>query len=485
MTKVDDFRMAAEKLRAYTKQNYDDRGNVTKKQDEQDAKIMSDTNNWCFVHITRYKPRFDKNGNFILTCHAMVDGGKTARNTVHGALNHIVENHGDDDWSDCPYVIFARYNDIVAKNGDPVGIDLIDTYFSVDVDTGLVLPKDSAYYIHPSSVDDTELYRIGQNEATYKAYDFTDEEIKTILSKVSAKEREKYDKYMSGDLEKWEIADALKSDKRIEQFYEQAKAKGPENEKAFLRGLMTDKRDSILSKFLRDFVTRAVMNKKGFEYVDKAQERSMENSLVADAIRDVAISKNIDTGFDAHARSVYGIDGLQKKFVEFGYSIEKVIHETSMDKLFDWLLNDVMYNGGAFYRAVVRNDFQNLDNYKENYEEYFQKFKEIHKDYFENNVSMLEKYGYMDREVQKCDTIDECDPKFSKALDRQILIMTKKLRDWRKKMEPNQRFQKLVKKLEDWESGRFEDIDTFMKPSIDVNIDGIKFAVSRLSGRGD
>lgn len=448
MTKIEEFKAAIEKLHARVG------GNVTEEQDEKDAQIMSNPDNWCFVHATRYKPSYDKDGNIVIPSTAMATGD-IARNTVHGALNHVVESHKDSSWDDCPYVVFAPYNALVARNGDPVGLVLIDTYFSTDIDTGLVFPKESTYIVHPSDINDTELYTIGEHEAVYKSTDYTDEETKTILSFLSRKKRAEYDRLMAGDLEKYEMYKVLETDTRAKQMYEMAKDK-----KAFLRGVMADKRDEILASFLRDFVTRKAMETKGFNYVEDALARTNDDKKVAKAVKDIAISKQTDAAGDSHARSFYGVDGIQGEFSGFKGVCDNIRSETNMDDLFAYLLDKPF-----FFRAVAYNDFQYLDNYYSSYEQKFERHKIIKKGELRSQEK-IDNYRGIYNSLQ-CENIEQFDPNLAKALKRQIEVLTQKLRDWRKVMEQNPKFQKLVKKLQDYDNGNYEDYEQFMKPSIE------------------
>ena len=477
MTKSEQFRLAIEKLKAGTKREYDSNGklSITEEQDQKDAQIMSDTNNWCCVHVTEYMPLQDKDGNIVVPSAAMGTNGEIARNTVHVTLNHLVENHDGGDWDQKPYVIFARYNDIVAKNGEPVGMDLIDTYFSTDIDRGLVLPKESAYFVHPGDSNATELYKIGEHDATYKTSNFTDEEVEMILSMATPKDRQDYDRFKNGEFERYEIETTL----QLREEYRQAVAQGPESRKNFLIKLGATRCNAKLSGILRDFVARSAMQKHGFQYIDDAQNRSVTGKLVDKAVEDVAISKQIDTGFDAHARSAYGIAGLQIHSEKFrAIKVNAVVSETNMDKLFTLLINPDYRD---VYQAVIKNDFQDLEEQYDLYEQAFQDFKTLHFEEFAEDEQKRDRYGYMGHSVQKYKTIEEFDPKLAKTLKRQVSVLCDKLRVWRKKMEHEPRFQKLLKKCDDWEHGNYEDWKAFMKQSIEV--DGMVAQVMQSVGR--
>ena len=485
MSEIEKFKMAIESLLAKIESG------LTENQDKKEAEIMADLNNWCCVHTTRYKPIQDKDGNLVIPSTAMAVGGKGeggGRNTVHFTLNHVVENHKDGNWDETPYVIFARYNDVVKENGEPVGICLVDTYFSTDIDKGLVLPKESTYFIHPSNINDENLYKIGENEAVYKTCDFTDEETKIILTMLTSEERKKYDQLMNGEfINNAELEQALGKEERVKRLYEQIKAKGPESEKAFLRGLMADKRDLILAKILRDFVTRIAMKQKGFEYIDKAGAKAGDStytakSLVGKLIEDVAIIKKVPTTTGAHYFSPYGVEGLQGAVKEFVEKVDEIINENNMDKLFSKVYlagNSLMTKW--MYDIVVKK-IAPSDYYDVVYESRFKDFKqERMAEYNRNGPELRERYGYEKLSVQQYDNIEAFDPMLAKALRRQVEVQCDRLTKWRTEIEHNPRFQKLLKKIKDYECGNFKDFYEFLEPSIEV--DNVMLNVFHHSGR--
>ena len=487
MVDIEKFKEAVKKI--LIGQSYDDNGDIyiTDAKDKKDAEIMADTNNWCCVHTTSYMPLQDKKGNIIIPSTAMATGGNIARNTVHFTLNHIVESHNDGNWDDLPYVIFVKYNDVVKNNGEPVGISLVDTYFSTDIDTGLVLPKESTYFIHPANITDTGLYRIGENEAVYKSCDFTADETKAILAMLSPEEYNEYNRLMKGELEIPEVRQVLGNDKRAEQLYKQVKSKGEVARKAFLSGIMADKRDLILVSFLRNFVTRLVMKEKGFCYIEKALDRAggrkyTAESSVAKVIEDIAIEKRVPTGTGAHYFSAYGHIGLQGAFEKFNRDVDEIINENNMDKLFLKICG--MRNGLTTKWAfdVITKNIMPNNYYDVVYEQAFDAFKHSRMEEYERSGAEYKKrYGYEQKDIQKFQTIEDFDPKLSKTLRKHVEVQCGKLTGWRKRMEHNQRFQKLKKKLDDYEQGNFEDYEEFMKPSIDI--DNIVINTSQFGSR--
>ena len=474
MSNIENFKMALAKLR--NKGVLDSRTgqiHVTDEQDIKDAAIMSNPNNWCCVRAIDERPRYDKEGNIILPSLSTRSNYEIERHTVHTTLNHVVESHSEGNWDGFPYVVFCPYNDVVAKNGKPVGLNLVDTYFSTDIDVGLVIPKESAYIVQPASDNDGELYTIGEHVATYKTDYFTDDEIKQILSLLSPSELKEYDRLMNGDLESGEMQKALEMDPRVKGWYEKATDK-----KLFLKGLMEENRMTILTHFLRDAVLRLAMREKGFQYIDDAAYRAGAsnygqcNSQVAKAVEDVAISERIDTGAWRHSSSVYGRDNMQKLCEQLRLEVERITSEKNMDNLFDemykWHLELERGHRSVNWNDVIVNGKFIDDYYDRFFESYFQKYKQEQvNDLNRLDPEYLDRYGYMYSDILKFDTIEEFDPMFAKALKRQVEVNMTKLRKWRSQMEHNPKFQKLLEKWKDFIACNYEDYKEFMKPSIE------------------
>lgn len=471
MTKVNDFKLAMKRL--YDKIQIDEYGDkyirVSTEQDENDAQIMSNSDNWCCVHATRYRPLKDKDGNMVITSLAMVTNGMMPRQTVNFALNHVVESHDSGNWDDCSYVVLCPYNKVVENNGNPAGLDLVDTFFSTDIDKGLTLPSKDVYFIEPMNEQETGLYTIGENYATYKNGNFSADQIHTILSFMTSKQLNDFNRFMSGDLTKQEIDDNLRND-RVKHAYEISTDK-----KAFLRGIMQDKRDEMLAAFLRDNVVRIVMEKMGFKYVDDALNRAggrngVAKSLVGRAVEDVAVSKKIPTFSNVHNYSLYGKEGIQDAFVNFANDAKYIMQEKNMDNLFAKLYNCYNSFDPKFfwvYRVIVENKFP--DNYYADvYESEFKKYKNLRmEEYKRNTPEHNEKYGYMYLDIQNVKNIEEFDSKYAKALTKQVQIFTEKLRVWRKQMEKNSSFEKLLQKWHSFITHNYEDLNEFLKQSIE------------------
>ena len=278
MTKAQVFKDAYAKLSGYADDFY-----------------MSNMDNWCVVHATKYMPCVNADGTKYVPSTAMATEFDIPRTTVHTTFNHVVTAHAYGSWDNVPIVILAPYNDVVAKNGNPIEIATVDTYWSVDTEKGLQLP-DSAYIIQPA---DDVLFSIGEHGATYKCFvEYTDEEIRTILDLVDPYDRDIYDRYQNGDLEDYEIKRDFYGDERVKKMYEAAKDK-----RAFLRGLFEESRLEILSHYLRNAVVRMAMDKMGFRELGSHSDGCSQNNAVVKTAESAGISANASN--KGHSDSIY------------------------------------------------------------------------------------------------------------------------------------------------------------------------------------
>lgn len=286
MTKAELFKQAIDKIKSderYLRADY-----------------MSDMSNWCVVHATKYIPQTNPDGTMYIPSTAMATDFEIPRSTVHVTLNHVVASHGYGSWDDMPIVVLAPYNDVVEKNGNPAEVAGTDTYWSVNPDTGLVLPE-SAYIVQPD--DNGPLFQIGEHGSTYKRDNYTEEEVAQIESMLYPYDREEYMKYKSGEIEQWDIEHEFYGDERVKVGYEQAKAKGEENVKAFLRGLFEETRFNILSKYLRDAVVNLSMQQIGMKYVDSIYDGNETSGVIAKAADAKGIPATASN--KGHSSSIY------------------------------------------------------------------------------------------------------------------------------------------------------------------------------------
>ncbi|MBP5364205.1 MAG: hypothetical protein J6Y49_02545 [Alphaproteobacteria bacterium] len=247
-----------------------------------DCKTMSKVENWVCVHATRYMPPRNSDGTMFLPTTAMVTNYDIPRTTVHVTLNHVVKSHAAGAWEDCPYVVFTPYTDLVRENEAPKCVSLYDTYFVPDSDRGLLLPP-SAYIVQPSN---GEFYEIGEHMATYKRGNYTEQEIKFILSLMPEDIQQKYKQFAEYTLDKTytnyyfniSITDDNERQKILSTKYKQQMDKYAED---------------LLSSYLRDYVVRLAMESKGFRYISTGYDYRVSEAT-CDAVKDSGILTNVD-----------------------------------------------------------------------------------------------------------------------------------------------------------------------------------------------
>ncbi|MBP5485546.1 MAG: hypothetical protein J6Y07_02465 [Alphaproteobacteria bacterium] len=262
---------------------------------------MSDMNNWCLVHATRYIPSRNLDGRLFIPTTSMATNFDDVRPTVHTTLNHVVSSNGGGNWDGVPYVILARYNDVVALNGNPKEVSQYDTFFIPDPDNGLVLPQD-ACLVRPSNEKNGELYVIGEHEATYKTSNFTDDEIERILNMIresygateSGDLYYKYDSYLGKENDEETMRILLGKDEKLFKIY-----KNTVNKKDFLKGLLAEDRDAIMAKFLRDAVVKLAMEKQGFRYVNPSEGSAWTDNIARTAREHGIVASSNNKGHSA------------------------------------------------------------------------------------------------------------------------------------------------------------------------------------------
>lgn len=280
MGNIEDFKAAMELLQEKAAgftiaPGYTDEYTYVKTGQSEADLYMSNMDNWCLVHATRYMPPRNSDGHVFIPTTSMATNFDIVRPTVHATLNHVVSSNSGGNWDDAPYVILAPYNHVVNLNGNPQEISQYDTYFVPNPDTGLVLPK-NAYLIQPSNDEYGELYAIGEHGARYKTNNFTNEEINFILSKLDYWPRYEYQKYLfDGDLPSdSDVKFLLGHDDRLFKVYNNSNDK-----RAFLRGVTAENRNVILTSFLRNIVVELAMEKLGFRCVEASENADWTNSV--------------------------------------------------------------------------------------------------------------------------------------------------------------------------------------------------------------
>ena len=249
---------------------------------------MSDPSKWVCVHVTKFEPIIDKDGNRCIPTTAMATDYDLARATVHVTLNKVVESHMGGNWDAASIVVLAPYTDVVSKNGNPQEASTDDTYFTPNPNKGLVLPNTAR--IVRGDPNAKKLWTITEEGATYKTDHYTPEEIEEIL-RLNDLDKQKYEKYLRGDISEIDINILLNNDEKAIKAYEKSKDK-----KAFLRGMLEEDRMSILNKLLRNAVVKKELEEMGYRYISSHEGDDISTEVAMAAIKMGISGCNCDKG---------------------------------------------------------------------------------------------------------------------------------------------------------------------------------------------
>jgi len=135
------------------------------------------------VHATRYKPKPDADSLNIQTTFDGT-GWDTPRNTVHFSMNHHVTGHMSGNWMDTPYVALSPLKDVIEKNGKPMGINTVDTYFELSPGRKLALPKENARLIMPGKIEPSELFQYEDNgNISYQSEKINEKDVEALFER--------------------------------------------------------------------------------------------------------------------------------------------------------------------------------------------------------------------------------------------------------------------------------------------------------------
>ena len=414
--------------------------------DINDEKYMSDMANWVCAHVTKYMPKRNKSGKLYIPTTAMVTGNKLPRSTVHVTLNQIVRSHMLGSWDSMPIVVLAPYNDVVKENGNPSQIATEDTYFVPNPDSGLILPENTCI-VKP---DNSSLFHIGDNVATYKTDHFTTKEIKTILSLLDPYEYQKYEKYAIRDAKQHDIDSILGYNKKWKKVYDNL-----ENKDAFVWGILEEDRYIILTHFLRDIIARAMMEKMGYNFVFSHEDNI--SACVANVARNVGISG--DSGNKGHSGSLerqleetgcvlsqsldafesLTIDGIYDKLMCCDKQIEDLLHFFSQDTIPDFYnvyqesFNDVMEH--AIYWTQY--EINMVLEYHKQYNDSLEKLPELQEE--------LERFQKL-----KDGGISVYNPRLDIVLRRNASRLTQQYNRTANKLKQNPKYPELTQRLSEY-----------------------------------
>lgn len=120
------------------------------------------------VHVTDFEPRLHESDG-RLHIEPQYDSTGIPRNTIHVALNHMVESsHLSSDWSDKRIVIVAPMNEVVEINGDPSSLVAHDTWWETTPHDGLALP-DGTIVIRPGATTAVQVLGSGSPASRYQS----------------------------------------------------------------------------------------------------------------------------------------------------------------------------------------------------------------------------------------------------------------------------------------------------------------------------
>lgn len=272
------------------------------KDQEKVKEYVSNPENWVCVHATKYEPKDNESGKKYIETTGMATGYKIARPSVHFALNHVVDNVGIyGNWDDKDIVILTPYNSMVEQNTTPQEVSIFDTYCIPDPDTGIVLTDDT--FIIRGNSDTKELLEINNNDAVYKNKNYTEEEVKEILSYFSE-----------------------------EEIYDYNKAE-------------TTKKNTLLKNKLRETAIRISLEKMGKHYI-----QDCDGGKIATKIMNTAIDNNIkgDCTNKGHSNSIEG--ELEQVSMDNYHFLEGVKNSNNTDEICKVLRN----NGKVIRDSAVK-----------------------------------------------------------------------------------------------------------------------------------
>lgn len=406
---------------------------------EKSMGMIRNTDNWCFVHATRYLPRTNPQGKMYIPTTAMATDFMETRTTVHATLNHIVAAHGYGSWDDAPIVVLAPYKDVVAGNGNPVEVAGTDTYWSVNPDAGLMLPE-SAYIVKPDN--NGPLFQIGEHVATYKRGNYTDDEISQIESMLDPDEMEHYTSYKNEDSK-----------------------------------LGMD----FLAKYLRDTVVKLSMEHIGMSWIRGISDASELSYVISDVARSNGVPGNPSN--KGHGGSVYHQVEEYTEYIQRVLYVGHVdgtpgIFNTDFKSLYDVLVKLAnSYLGPVAWAIMV--DLTNKEpiDFLKIYQDAYAKIREIRMStldtYLNEETKQLQRYyndfPYLDeesrnKEINRCteriseyrkqlaeftekQTIADYDKNFWESIRRHSQRISSEYKAWRSELVKHPDYDKLVQKL--------------------------------------
>lgn len=93
------------------------------------------------VHATHFRPEIREDGSVLIHSAASASDYKSSRSSVHVALNHRVSSHLFGKWDECPYIVIAPFESVIAESGNPYMLNTVDTWWVLHPGEPLILPN--------------------------------------------------------------------------------------------------------------------------------------------------------------------------------------------------------------------------------------------------------------------------------------------------------------------------------------------------------
>ena len=135
----------------------------------------------AMVHVTDYMPQ-KVGDHYEIQSTAQATDYRNLRNTIHFTVGHPVRSNSGGNWDEERIMIVAPMQGIIDKNGLPLGMSALDTYFETSPGHNLELPQGTHLFI--LTTDEKKLNgNLTYNDGDityYKSSGFTDEDKEKI-----------------------------------------------------------------------------------------------------------------------------------------------------------------------------------------------------------------------------------------------------------------------------------------------------------------
>ncbi len=132
------------------------------------------------VHATDYLPRHHESDG-LLHIGTSFEATGLPRNTLHVALNHMVESAAtSSDWSAKKFIIVAPLDKTIELNGEPSALIAHDTWWEAAPRKGLTLAADTLI-VRPGTTKPVSVYP-ESHEVRYKSHDITSTDIDELVA---------------------------------------------------------------------------------------------------------------------------------------------------------------------------------------------------------------------------------------------------------------------------------------------------------------